>query len=88
MNSLKSIKRRDSTEWMDPSRKKLVEQGYGVILFDWSSGAGTFYNYALAASNTRVAGRMLGHFLNNLKTGMALESSNLIDDVIKVNNLQ
>ena len=71
--NLKSIKRRDSTEWMDPSRKKLVEQGYGVILFDWSSGAGTFYNYALAASNTRVAGRMLGHFLNNLKTGMELK---------------
>ena len=42
-----SITRKDSTEWMDPARQKLVNRGKAVILFDWSSGADSVYNYAL-----------------------------------------
>ena len=55
---------------MEKAREELTADNYGVILFDWSSGAQDFYNYAQAASNTRVAGRMLAYFLNNLKSGM------------------
>lgn len=66
-----SIKRHDSTEWMDPAREKLVRRGNGVILLDWSLGADAVYNYAQAASNTRVVGRMLAFMLNNMKTYFA-----------------
>jgi len=66
-----SITRHDSTVWMDPAREKLVRRGNGVILLDWSLGADAVYNYAQAASNTRVVGRMLAFMLNNMKSYFA-----------------
>ena len=67
-----SINRSDSIQWMEPARKALLSlpdtRGPPAILYyDWSNGAKKFWNYGQAASNTQVAGRVLGNFLLRLK---------------------
>ena len=67
-----SINRSDSIQWMEPARNALLSQPDprgppAILYYDWSNGAKKFWNYGQAASNTQVAGRVLGNFLLRLK---------------------
>lgn len=59
-----------TTQWTEPARASLfnLSRPPSVLEFDWSNGAEDFWNYGRAATNTQVAGRLLGKFLFEVKT--------------------